>query len=240
MTTNNYPLCGWKIIKAVDLGEYGARNCELCRRELRYLIITRDTDGILRGLGAECASRVENTSARDLAYLQRCIFKEDHRVSAATALLPAGFLVPPAPALNGYPIVPVVYSLRFSLLPTITPQAFHICSSGYWSRCVEDECRHCAERNPIAARLHGVCVWKLNRDGSLYMPDEWKWPYGCTSFRALALRDSDVSVMRSLRGNIDTYDWQIDRGTSTESSDSVRVVGASSLRLAGDFVSNLV
>jgi hypothetical protein len=155
--------------------------------------------------------------------------------------LPAGFLLPPAPALNGYPIVAVVSSLRFSLLPTIAPQPFHICKTGHWSRCVEEDCRLCAGRNPIAARLYGVCIWKPNKGGTLYMPSEWKWPYGCTSFRALALRDSDVSVMRSLRDNVYGYDWQIDsmRNSDKTYSDSVRLVGASSLLQTGDFISKL-
>jgi hypothetical protein len=158
-----------------------------------------------------------------------------------TAELPVGFMIPPLPALNGFPIVAVSPSIRFSLMPNITPQPFHICSSGYWFRCVGIECTQCAKRSTIEASLYGVCVWKLNERGTLYMPTEWNWPYGCTSFRGLALRDCDISVMRSLRDNIFAYDWQITCENNSDKTYSycVHLLGGSSLRLAGNFVSNL-
>lgn len=228
---------GWTAVKTVNLGRMGAGRCALCHRELRYMVICKSPDGMTVGLGGECAARLQGIegTARD-AY-ERLVTRDQMGSEDTGTPLKPGFLPAPVPSLNGFPIVGVVTHLRVSFLKTVEPKPFHISeASGYWAGCCGEGCLPCFHEAPIRGSLHAVCSWKVEPRGGLHVPSSF--PFGCTSFRGLALRECDVQVMQDRTPGKDArdYDWQFSRlGRNVV----VKRVGTTSYNLVRGYVDNI-
>lgn len=219
---NSETINGWRSLQTIDLGAYGAGSCDLCGHSLRYMVIAIDPSGNTRAIGAECAAKMQGISGDTNVRLRRIMDAEESRQPVKEVILRRG-LPCPVPSLNGHPITGLGFNLRLSFINYITPKPFHE-QLNNWSGCdgvSGDEleasgtgCTWCRTGVKLSGRLYAACSWSLNGLSSgLFIPKEYPWPYGCTSFVGFALRDCDVEAMNELNNGKDfmRYDWLFTR-----------------------------
>lgn len=231
-------LTGFTFKNAFDLGEYGARTCMKCGRDIRYAIVLESPNKVARVVvGPECAAELQGTSTNDEARILRYLEIEKQRPALVEKELPSGFLIPPVPSLNPM-MAPVCPRLRFSIMTNIRPEPIHV--THCWTACAGDGCILCSKGDHATAKVYPVCVWKLTGRGTLFVPDNF--PFGCTSFRGLALRDVDIAVMEELtKGrDITNYEWRIIRRRAGRTrTHSIQRIATNGLSFAASYVENV-